>query len=468
MEKKNKTNKKKFQFKITKNMVAVICGIGVILLLLAVPSTIIKKDNNKLNKKIQYSLEKTRLITVAKNGLYGFLDYKGNEVTKVEYNYVVDYSGKYAITSKDSKYYLINEKGKVVKESDEAIQYDEVNDTYVIDGRLYNNKIKPISNKTDKIYSVGYGYYRFETSDGKKTGIMNRKGKKVYTEKKNEKGRINVFINEVDDINKNVYCAITPDGGIFTLINCDTGKTIIKYSSDVILANGNNIFQVKSKDSYKNIFVKNDKIVLETKDAPRMIFVSKGYIVYKEKEDGEYKYFDVKTNKVYDDEPVGYDQINRSDFEDQTDIARINSNGKYGLIKGDKVIVPCEYDKISFFAYDLFNVLAKHGKHYVIVRSGKSTYLYDIKTNKRVKKFATNENINSLADSTFIYYNKSNKIHVYNLLTGKENSYDADSVEIFGNYIKVHKGDQVTYFDRNLNKIYGSTEVENVSDNPTE
>ena len=394
MEKKNKANKKKLQLNLNTNTIAIICGaVVVLLLLILLPSSIIKKDNSKLNKIIQYSLEKDRLITISKNGLYGFLDYKGNEVVKPEYNYVIDYSGKYAIASKDSKYYLIDGKGKVVKESKKAIQYDEVNDNYVVDGRLYNNKLKAISNKTDTIYSVGYGYYRYETADGKKTGIMNTKGKKVYSEKKNEDGRIMVYINDVNENNKNVYCAVTPDNALFTIINCDTGKTIVKYDANTILANGDNIFQIQTKDGHRNIFIKNDKIVLETKNAPRMIFVNKGYIVYKETEEGEYKYFDVKTNKITKEEPFGFDQISKTDFEEATGISRINSNGKYGLIKDDKVIVPCEYDKITFFSNDLYNNLAKQGKHYVIARGNKSTYLYDLKTHKRVKEFKTTDTI---------------------------------------------------------------------------
>ena len=461
MKKKEKENKEKKPIlnlsSKTKNIIIAAVAVLGVLLLVASP---IRKDNSNMSKKGQYGLNPSRMITVYKDGKYGFINTKGKELTKTEYNYVLDYTGEYAITTKDDQYILVDQNGKEVKTTKKLMEYIDENDQYLIEGVLYNNNLRPITSKKYEVINVGNGYFKFTTTDGKTIGVMNKKGKVIYKQDANEQ-TLYVHIMNTNKNNKNVYCAVSQDEGIFAILNCDTGKQVVKFGPDRISAQGNNIFEIATKENEKKtIFVKNDKVAIEVKGNQKMVYIGSGYVAYQDKDDDNYKYYEIKTGKTYTDEPYTADLIRLSEFENETKIQKINSNGKYGLAKDDTIIIPFEYDRITYLPYDLFSYLARTGKHYFIGTKGDNTYIVDLKTKKNVKKFETRDNINTLATSTFLYFNKEDKIYVYNFVTGKENTYDADSVEIFGNYIKVHKDDKVTYYDKNLNKIYSVTEVE--------
>ena len=467
MEKKKK-EKEKNEFKINNNYIT----IGLVVLVVIVLGILIfsHKDSKGLDKTKQLALSENRMVTVNKNGQYGFVNTKGKELTKLDYDYVLDYNGKYAIVSKNDKNYLIDEKGKEKMSSKGAIKYDEETGYYIVDGVLYNSNLRRLSDKKTTVTSINHGYFRYTKDGSKKAGIINKKGKKVYEQSIEKNEMFMAYVVETNEVNKNTYCTVTPNNQIFAIINCDTGKVIVDYDTDMITASGNNIFLMTNADKkvVKKVFIQDDKIAVETRAKGNMIFVDEGYVVYPDTKTGKTKYYSVKEKKTYNEEPFELNGNKKSDFETKTGITKIYSNGKYGLINGEKVIIPCEYDNITFLSYDLFSYLAKQGKNYVITRDNNKTYILDIKTKKRVKEFKTSDSINSLANSTFIYYNKDNQIHVYNLVTGKENKYDAESVDIYGNYIKVHKGDNATYYDRNLNKFYSVTEIDKNAENNKE
>ena len=54
------------------------------------------------------------LIGFEKYGLWGYLDYKGNEVIKPQFSNAQNFRGGIALVEKDSKQYLINTKGETV------------------------------------------------------------------------------------------------------------------------------------------------------------------------------------------------------------------------------------------------------------------------------------------------------------------------------------------------------------------
>ena len=465
MEKKKK-EKGKNELKINSNIIT-ICLVVLVVLVLGILIFKNKGNTSNLEKQKQLALSENRMVTVNKNGQYGFVNTKGKELTKLDYDYVLDYDGKYAIVSKNDKNYLIDEHGKEKMSTKGIIKYDETTGFYIVDGVLYNSNLKRITDKKMTVTSINHGYFRYTKADGKKAGVLNSKGKKVYEQDVEKEETFMAYVVETNENNKNTYCTVTPNNQIFAIINCDTGKVIVDYDVDIITASGNNIFIMTNNDKkvVKKVFIQDDKIAVETKAQGNMIYVDEGYVIYPDNKSGKTKYYNVKEKKTYNEEPFELNGLAKSEFETKTGISKIYSNGKYGLINEEKVIIPCEYDNITFFSYDLFNYLAKQGKHYVLVRSNNKTYLLDIKSKKRVKEFNTNETINSLSNSTFIYFTKNNKTYVYNLVTGKENKYNADSVDIYGNHIKVHNGDKVTYYDRNLNKFYSVTEIDKNAEN---
>lgn len=458
MEKKKK-EKETINMKYVYYIVAAVVVIGIIGLI----SLLVGKNNNKsINIQNKYALEENRMIPVSKNGKYGFIDKNGKEITKIEYDYVLDYNGKYAIVNKDRDNMVIDQNGKVKFKTRGDIRYDSTTDYYVIDGRLYNSNLRAISNKKDKVTSSGNGYFRYTNEDNTKGGVINRKGNVVYTQELENKEQLMVYTIETSDKNENVYCAITRDNKVFAIINCDTGKVVRNYSEDMIYAQGNNIFEIgdESKGTVENVFIKDDKVAISSKVPGKMKFLDEGYVLYKDDKTTENRYYDVKTGKIYKEEPFDVNINIKSDFEKNMNVTKIYGNNKYGLVQDKTVIIPCEYDNIYFLPYDLYTYLANQGKNYIIAKAKSKTYLYDIKSNKRVKEFDTTEKINTLVNSTFIYYNKDNKVYVYNLVTGKENSYDKATIDIYGNYIKLNKGNTTTYYNRNLDKIYNVTEAE--------
>lgn len=415
-------------------------------------------SNTEINTQIKYALEENRMVPVYKNGKYGFIDTNGNALTKVEYDYILDYNGEYAIVNKGRDNSVLDKKGKVKFTTKEDVRYDKTTDYYILAGRLYNNKLRPISNKTDKVTSSGNGYFSFKNEDNTKGGVINRKGKVVYTQELEEKESLKVYVIDTSDLNEYTYCAITRDNQIFSIINCDTGKVIKNYKDEAIYAQGNNIFQIENIETkeVESIFIRNDKIAISSKDPSSMYFLESGYVQFKDNKTNKIKYYNVQTGKTYNDEPFETTLAYRSDFEKNTNITRIFGNNKYGLINDQKVLLPCEYDSLYFFPYDLYKFLKENGKNYVLGRAGKKSYIIDLNTKKRVKEFKTSERINYLIDSTFIYYNEDNSIHVYNLLTEKENTYNNATIEIYGNFIKVNTENNTTYYNRELNKIYNT------------
>ena len=448
----------------------IIIALILFVILVGIALLVGKKSAKDINTQVQYALEDNRMVAVSKNGKYGFIDTKGNAITKINYDYILDYSGKYAIVNKGRQNIVIDQKGKEKFSTKGDIRYDETTDFYVIDGRLYNSNLNAISNKSDTVTSSGNGYFRYKSGDKKKGGVINRKGKIVYTQELEENEDLKIYIAETSEVNEHVYCAITRDNKTFAIINCDTGKVVIDYSEQPVYAQGNNIFEIadEEKGTGKAVYIKEDKVALSSKDPANMRFIEAGFIRYIDDKTNSTKFYDVKTGKIYNEEPVEVSLSYRSDFEKKTNITRIYGNNKYGLINDKKVLIDCIYDNIYFLPYDLHEYLSKQGKDYIIAKLDEKTYLVDIKTGKRVKSFDTKERINSLVNSTFIYYNEDNKVHVYNLLTEKENTYDDAVIEIYGNYIKINKENTVTYYDRDLNQFYSVTEVEDQEANTPE
>ncbi len=122
MEKKKKDEAKN-ELKINSNLIT-ICLVILVVIVLGI-LIISHKDNKGLDKNKQLALSENRMVTVNKNGQYGFVNTKGKELTKLNYDYVLDYNGKYAIVTKNNKNYLIDEHGKEKISTKGIIKYDE-------------------------------------------------------------------------------------------------------------------------------------------------------------------------------------------------------------------------------------------------------------------------------------------------------------------------------------------------------
>ena len=447
-----KVNFKKGKIKLSNNM-KILIAILVVLFLVVLFALGAKQKQS--SKKGFYTFDENKLVTIYENGKYGFINQKGKVVTKPEYSYVVDTSGKYAIVEKDNVYYLLDQNGKQKLESKTVITYDQDNDLYVANSTLYNSNLNAISPKGLNVVSAGHGYYKFTSEKDNNVGIINNKGKVVYKQKIDSGNYLYTYIGDTDDSLKETYCVVSDNNTYFAIINCDTGKVVKDYSESVISPNGNNIFYIETSDkAVSTVYIQNNKIALESKDGTQLTYYQNGYIQYQK--DNKSMYYNTKTKKSQEEMPLELTFISKtSEWEQKTGNLKISCTKNYGIISEDKVIVPCVYDKLVTLPYRLYEYLSKQGKDYIIAVENEKTYIINMKNNKEVHKFDTNSTLTVQQTSPFVYYFKeTGKAVVYNINTNKEKSLDADSIDTFGNYFRVHKDNKITYYNLKLEKIY--------------
>ncbi len=432
----------------------------VVLLLIFIISQGLKSTNTKHDPS-KYIFDQSKLITIYDQGLYGFITASGKVVAKPKYDYVIDTYGKYAIAEKNGAYYMLDNTGKEKLESKSSITYDSANDLYVADSKLYNSKLNAISPKKLNVVNAGHGFYRFIAEDKKSAGVLNSKGKVVYTRKIDEGSLFYIYVGDVDENQEDIYCSVSVDNQYYSIINCNTGKEIVKMSGSIISTMGNNLFYIQesSDKPIRTVYIKNDKIVFDKTKIDNINYYVAGYIEYEEND--QYLYYDIKKNKTLKERPESlYNTISLSEWEDKTGNKKISCTKEYGIISNKKVVLPCEYDKITFLPYQLYKYISSKGKNYTLVQQNDKTKVVNLDNRKVVHTFDTLATINMLSSSPIIYYyDDDNKLVLYNLLTNKEKTFDAETVDVYGNHFKLHKGKTTTYYNLKFQKIYETKEA---------
>ena len=144
MEKKKK-EKGKNELKINSNIIT-ICLVVLVVLVLGILIFKNKGNTSNLEKQKQLVLSENRMVTVNKNGQYGFVNTKGKELTKLDYDYVLDYDGKYPIVSKNDK--LVSIKTKSISLPIDSITAEVMFPLYkahlFINSGNFSSTIKPV------------------------------------------------------------------------------------------------------------------------------------------------------------------------------------------------------------------------------------------------------------------------------------------------------------------------------------
>lgn len=86
-------------------------------------------------------------------------------------------------------------------------------------------------------------------------------------------------------------------------------------------------------------------------------------------------YYDVKNKKMLEERPSFSPSVSDLELnlkEKNYGFKEYYISGKYGLMSGEKVIVPCEYDGIEFLDIDLFNYMKFQGKELVLLKKEKN------------------------------------------------------------------------------------------------
>jgi len=427
-------------------------------------------------------LDPKKPVLVEKSGKYGYVSHKGKVLIEPKYSEATEFYGNYAIVKVDDAeydytYQIINQKGKEQLKEDVIGQptYDPEFGTWIIDYRLYNSKLKPITKEGISVFEMASGYYSYSNYDQERSGIMNAKGKSLWDWKHSS------FYGDLSESmydDKDLYVAVKSyDDDTEVVVSLKKGKIVYElenYKRDNIHAESNGIFTIKDEDSYDTktwLYFKDGKLKYETSDSKIEDVevyddekqILELYYGYNDDYEREYKYYDVKAKEFVTDVEDKDDDDDDEDldlYELTYGFKPFESSDKYGIMSEDKILVPSKYDDVEFISYAPFLYMKefKH-KELVLFEKDDKMILYDVKKNKEISTFDASS-ATTYEASSFIKLTKYEDYDVegyivYNLITGKMKEYDEDAELEFGsNFYKEKNGSKDIYYNTNMEQIY--------------
>ena len=435
-------------------------------------------------------------IIINDNKKYGYITAAGKMMIEPQYRDANDFYGDYAmvtIDNPDTKSYdktinqIIDKKGnvKIVAKNYTKPKYFDVYNVWLIDNVLYDSKLKKLSAEGAKVEYIDCGYFKYENSEKNESGIITYKGKKVF---KTAASSISTSLSENEYNQDDLYVAVDihnkPEKSV--VVSLKTGDILFTLENSenyYLLEEGDGIFSyydTKVSRGYENsvyLYFTNNKLAYQTTDKVEDVKISdyKNKIIeidygYDYEDLGKSQrryYYDAKNKKMLDKDPdnSASSELNAALMENTYGFKMFSSSGKYGLMIGNKIVIPCEYTEIKLLGDNLFNYMQSKGKNLVLLEKDNKTILYNVKNSKSIITFDSN-NVRDYNDSTFIevilYANGSSArtgYMVYNLLTGKSMTFDKDN-EVFveSNYIEVKKDKKTTYYNTKFKQIYVTEE----------
>lgn len=426
--------------------------------LLFLNNTVFGQQNIDLSWSIEPKLEydkfepfKEELAVVKKDGLYGYINYKGEEVIPLKYEYAKDFSDGLAEVKQNGKYGFIDKSGNFIG----FRQYDYVYDfrgglAKVKDGKFYglinkrgniiiplkytkirhngkNNKI--IFNRyrdegfINNIYDNYTHYYDFKEKFGNnyfKVKINDKYG--VI----NQQGKIIIPI---------IYDGIGEFSNDFIYVSENNKRRIINIDGDVIIPESCRL-SILSEEMVLTLDFNGNHILYDTKGNRIRTLeydLTKRWLKYKFVEGrclvshydyGRFKlgYIDKKGQTII---PLQY-----SDGKAFSEgLAAVKKDNKWGFIdKNGKTIIPFVYDKVFSFQEGKAEVV-KNRKRGVINKFGNFTELvnYDyMKTYKNNMTIVKKNNVYGLVD-------KNEKVIIPIIYQG---------ISMYKNLVRVKKDDK--------------------------
>ena len=321
----------------------------IILIIIGIIFGIKKINDSKINYEIS-KVNSYNYLQYYENNQYGVIDKQGNTIISAKYKKVV----------------LPN------PEKDIFVCYDENEDTKVLNSQgeeLFTeyNKVEPIKLKNvASVLCYEKSVLRYE-KDGL-YGLIDFNGKKITK---------NIY-NSIENLQSTEGKLLVSKDSKYGVINIK-GTVLVKTEYDSVKADG-----------YYNIENEN--------------YTKSGFIVSNTTEDGyKYGYIDYKGKDILD---VKYNEIIRA--KDLQDIYLIISdNGKYGVYKESKEIIPNEYQSI---VYDESGLL--------ILQKNKNYGLADLKGEIKIPVDYTNIETRGIyiyasnQKENVVYDNQGNKIDI--------------------------------------------------------
>lgn len=428
-------------------------------------------------------------IVVNNNGKYGYITSEGKTMIEPQYKWADDFYGNYAIVSIDNPdaasynetlYQIIDKKGnvKLTSVSSSEPQYYPTYDIWEVDEVLYDSNFNRILSEGITVEYIDYQYFEYSDSVKNETGIINYKGKKIFTV---PESFIYVDISENGYDEDELYAAVKtfsePEKEV--IISLKTGKVLFTNEDAEtynISEKDNGIFYYynrKSTDGYENkkyLFFINNKLAYETTEVVdevevydyknQILKIDYGYDYETLGKSQRIYYYDVKNKKMLDQKPSSSNDLKLDLLEEIYGFKTYYNDGKYGLMSNENVILSCEYDDIEFLNLNIFNYMKSKGKELILLEKDKNIILYDLKSSKAITTF-NSRYVYDYDDSTFIKISltEDNSYKIYNLLSGKSMDFDKNNdISIGSNYVTVKKDGKTTYYNTNLKQIYVTIE----------
>ncbi len=434
----------------------------VLVLIAAIAYIVIKKPFSQKEELSNFSSDK--IIRVLNNGKFGYINLEGKVIVEPKYEYASDFNGNYAAILDNKE--IIDTKGNVVRKYENEIEIESETGNWIIDGRLYDKSLKPLTQEGIKVSKkssllIKQHYLKWESADGKKAGIMTKDGKITYTADLQDGDYFDYTQSDVrSSYLTERYCIVRVEDKR-AIVSCDTGKVVYDFTDSRIEDEDNNIFEIHDSnyDFVKRIYAANDQIAYETTDENgRIDIYAKGYISIYDSKNYNYKYLDVNSKKF-----VNYSTIKKEEkidkWEEYTKMKRQNNNGKIGIVKGEAVVVPYEWNEIEYIDLYVYKYLESKGKPYVIGRKDEKSYLINTKTGKSEREINT-DYLSQKTESDFIAYadNDTDEEYFYNLVTGKQEKFPKDMVfwgaNYYERYVRIETKDTYLYYNDECELIY--------------
>ena len=309
-------------------------------------------------------------IRIYQNGKYGYIDIYGNKTVHPKYTYAENFKGQYAIVKNTSNKPLVIDKGgKEIIKADTYFSIYRARDDIVagkkIRGKLkYGILDKNLKVKTKFIYdSISYkdGVYTYIYKNS--VGLINEKGKRIYTYKlvdKDEK-QIDVTPCPVTNNKYQRYGVVSVNGSNI-IVNLNDGTAVTNATLNTITPDENNVFyETRSGDIKEYIYVQDNKIILDTEGYNSFSISSiETGVVRAMNADFEYEYISTKTLEQLEpninDNDVYYGDgvliYKTHDFKRNKDVYSFVKNGEvYKVIDAEYTIYKPFKNKIAIVTF---------------------------------------------------------------------------------------------------------------------
>lgn len=244
----------------------------VIILMLLGFEFFINKTGEALNDLIVYASD-NQPIRIVQNDKYGYIDYTGDKIVNPKYNYGENFIKGYAIVKNSSNLPLIIDKG-----GKEAVKTGEYFSLYRANTDIIASKITKkglkygildanLKTKTDFIYdAISYkdGVYTYVKDNS--VGLINEKGKKIYTYKLTDKDDKVIDVTPCNVTNPNYQrYGVVKINSSSLIVNLNDGSVAYSATLDEIMPTENNVFYELASNGAKTFFyVQDNKVLVES------------------------------------------------------------------------------------------------------------------------------------------------------------------------------------------------------------